>query len=70
MRVSSFKIVKSETAVKRPVSYTHLDVYKRQGMADLCDELYKLPMYGHAESLNVSVAAGILMYDIARTMHE
>ena len=41
-----------------------------KGMADLCDELYKLPMYGHAESLNVSVAAGILMYDIARTMHE
>ncbi|WP_195539912.1 TrmH family RNA methyltransferase [Eubacterium maltosivorans] len=41
-----------------------------KGMADLCDELYKLPMYGHAESLNVSVAAGILMYDIVRTMHE
>lgn len=41
-----------------------------KGMADLCDDLYKLPMYGHAESLNVSVAAGILMYDIARAMHE
>lgn len=39
-------------------------------IADLCDDLYKLPMYGHAESLNVSVAAGILMYDIARAMHE
>ena len=41
-----------------------------KSMADLCDDLYKLPMYGHAESLNVSVAAGILMYDIARAMHE
>lgn len=36
----------------------------------MCDDLYKLPMYGHAESLNVSVAAGILMYDIARAFHK
>lgn len=35
-----------------------------------CDILCKLPMYGHAESLNVSVAAGILMYDIARMSHQ
>lgn len=36
----------------------------------MCDDLYKLPMYGNAESLNVSVAAGILMYDIARAFHK
>ncbi|WP_195267763.1 RNA methyltransferase [Eubacterium sp. 1001713B170207_170306_E7] len=39
-------------------------------LENLCDVLYKLPMYGHAESLNVSVAAGILMYDIARAIHK
>lgn len=34
-----------------------------------CDALHKIPMYGQAESLNVSVAAGILIYDIARSLH-
>lgn len=44
-----------------------------QGMAAataaLCDGLYRIPIYGKAESLNVSIAAGILMYDIARALH-
>ncbi len=31
---------------------------------------YRLPMYGFAESLNASVAAGILIYELARRMHE
>lgn len=31
---------------------------------------YKLPMYGFAESLNASVAAGILIYELARRLHE
>lgn len=35
--------------------------------ADLCRK-YRLPMYGFAESLNASVAAGILIYELARTM--
>lgn len=30
----------------------------------------RLPIYGKAESLNASVAAGILMYEVAKTMHE
>ena len=30
---------------------------------------YRLPMYGFAESLNASVAAGIMIYEIARSMH-
>jgi TrmH family RNA methyltransferase len=30
--------------------------------ANLCDSLYKIPIYGRAESLNASVAAGIMMY--------
>lgn len=31
-----------------------------------CDLLVRLPMHGHIASLNVSVAAGILLYDIVR----
>lgn len=37
------------------------------GVAELCDQ-YRLPMYGFAESLNASVAAGILIYELARKM--
>ena len=29
---------------------------------------YRLPMYGFAESLNASVAAGIMIYELAKTM--
>lgn len=36
-------------------------------VAALCEK-YRLPMYGFAESLNASVAAGILIYEIARRM--
>jgi RNA methyltransferase, TrmH family len=32
--------------------------------AGLCDELLRIPIYGGNESLNVSVAAGILLYEI------
>ncbi|HWQ58192.1 MAG TPA: RNA methyltransferase, partial [Clostridia bacterium] len=43
-----------------------------QGVSDevaaLCQK-YRLSMYGFAESLNASVAAGILIYEIARAMH-
>lgn len=34
-------------------------------IANMCS-LYKLPMYGFAESLNASVAAGIIIYEIAK----
>jgi len=33
-----------------------------EGVAALSDSLYKIPIYGRAESLNASVAAGIMMY--------
>lgn len=36
-------------------------------IADMCHK-YRLPMYGFAESLNASVAAGILIYELARLM--
>ena len=32
----------------------------------LCDETVKIPVYGEIESLNVSVATGILLYEIIR----
>lgn len=38
-------------------------------IGDICEK-YRLPMYGRAESLNASVAAGILMYEISRAMRE
>lgn len=34
--------------------------------ADLCDHLVKIPMPGQAESLNASIAAGVLMYEVVR----
>ena len=36
-------------------------------VAEMCEK-YRLTMYGRAESLNASVAAGILMYEIAGAM--
>ncbi|WP_166246027.1 23S rRNA (guanosine(2251)-2'-O)-methyltransferase RlmB [Paenibacillus turpanensis] len=33
---------------------------------DKCDFLVKLPMVGHVDSLNASVAAGVLMYEVLR----
>ena len=38
-------------------------------IAALCVPV-RLPIYGRAESLNASVAAGILMYEVAKAMHE
>lgn len=37
-------------------------------IADMCTK-YRLPMYGMAESLNASVAAGILIYELARKIN-
>lgn len=38
-------------------------------VADMCNK-YTLPMYGFAESLNAAVAAGILIYELAKGMHK
>jgi 23S rRNA (guanosine2251-2'-O)-methyltransferase len=60
-------------------SYTELD-YKgpigilvggegkgiREGLLKHCDYLVSIPMKGRVESLNVSVAVGILLYEILR----
>ncbi len=34
--------------------------------AILCDDLIKIPMIGQAESLNASVAAGVILYEVLR----
>jgi 23S rRNA (guanosine2251-2'-O)-methyltransferase len=33
---------------------------------ETCDELAKIPMYGSVESLNVSVATGVVLYEAVR----
>lgn len=38
----------------------------RRLVRERCDALVRLPLRGHIESLNVSVAAGIVMYEILR----
>ena len=38
----------------------------RQLTARTCDELVHLPMHGAVESLNVSVASGVCLYEAAR----
>ena len=35
-------------------------------LKEKCDFLYHLPMVGHVTSLNASVAAAILMYEVLR----
>ena len=38
----------------------------RPGLLEKCDDRVSIPMRGHAESLNVSVAGGIIMYEVLR----
>ncbi len=38
----------------------------RRTVREACDILVKIPVYGHINSLNVSVAAGVLLYEIRR----
>lgn len=38
-------------------------------VAENCDVLVKIPMYGKIESLNVSVAAGVILFEALRQRH-
>lgn len=38
----------------------------RRNTREHCDELVRIPMYGTVESLNLSVAAGVSLYEIVR----
>ena len=37
---------------------------------ELCDETFSIPMRGVVESLNVSVAAGVLLFEVQRQLHD
>ncbi|MFC4411839.1 23S rRNA (guanosine(2251)-2'-O)-methyltransferase RlmB [Chungangia koreensis] len=67
------------TDAKGSADYRHMDATlplaiiigsEGKGMARLlkekCDFLYNLPMLGHVTSLNASVAAALLMYEVVR----
>lgn len=38
----------------------------RRLVRDRCDRLVRIPMCGHVDSLNVSVAAGVVLYEVVR----
>jgi 23S rRNA (guanosine2251-2'-O)-methyltransferase len=38
----------------------------RKNILKLCDELFKIPLAGRIESLNVSVSAGVILYEVLR----
>jgi 23S rRNA (guanosine2251-2'-O)-methyltransferase len=38
----------------------------RKNIVKLCDDLFKIPILGKVESLNISVAAGIVLYEALR----
>lgn len=40
-----------------------------KNLLDLSDEIIRIPIFGKAESLNASVAGGILLYEITRGKH-
>jgi TrmH family RNA methyltransferase len=63
-------------SAKGNVNYTEVDVYEqpliallgseREGLspeqAAMCQQLVRLPMHGHVSSLNLAVAAGVMLY--------
>lgn len=67
------------TALEGAVDYTEMVTAERMALVvgnegagvqqeyiDMADQIVKIPIYGQAESLNVSIAASILMYDMKR----
>ena len=42
----------------------------RQNTRNHCDKLVKIPMYGSVESLNMSVATGVCLYELRRRVTE
>ncbi len=39
-----------------------------RSLLEKCDEIYSIPIYGSVECLNVSVATGIVLYEISRKL--
>ena len=71
------------TSAKGSVDYTEVDIYEqpliillgseREGLsheqAAICDQLVRLPMRGHVSSLNLAVAAGVMLYAVLERLH-
>ena len=57
-----------ETDFKKPVAIVMGSENKgiNKSVLKISDEIVKLPMYGKIESLNVSVASGIFLYEVIR----
>lgn len=77
LRESGFKVV--AVSEKADTNYTLADytgpvalvmgaedVGISPAVMDLCDTRVSIPMFGHISSLNVSVAAGVMMYEVVR----
>lgn len=77
LKKDGFKIIVSE--VHEGKDYTEVDYPEKtclvigneasgisQQILNLADERIKIPIFGKAESLNASIAAGILLYEIVR----
>ena len=41
----------------------------RHNVAEQCDSVVRIPLGGHVESLNVSVAAGVCLFEVRRQRH-
>lgn len=81
LKNSGFRIIGATE--KGNMSYTKADYYgpvclimgaEDRGIPQehlaLCDDWVKIPILGHIQSLNVSVAAGVLMYEIVKQRTE
>jgi 23S rRNA (guanosine2251-2'-O)-methyltransferase len=60
-----------DTDLKVPIAVVIGNEAKGVGrlIKESCDFLVKLPMFGQLNSLNASVAAGVLMYEVVRQRH-
>lgn len=58
----------TQLAVSKPVALAIGE--ERSGLSDhmrsLCDTMVRLPMVGRADSLNVGVATGVMLYELVR----
>lgn len=67
---ASEKSTAEYTAVKYDVPVAIVMGAEDTGISEpvlrLCDDLVSIPMLGHIGSLNVSVAAGVMMYEVVR----
>jgi len=58
----------TEFAVKKPIALVLGPEVEgiEEEVLGLCDTIIEIPMYGKKESLNVSVAAGVVLYELVR----